>query len=228
MNIFKINKTKNKIDNKLFLNYSDNFKNLITNKEATYTTKVSALYNNNNMFFNLYLDKINKKHTKLELFIGNKKAYYELQFNPYNFKNEVFFIEQKSYTKKSSYNNKFFSLIDKKPDVLGGFQDKLRSYKNNPYWAFKNFKLKNLKIMTTINKKNNTCNILVKIPCISLNKLSLNNNKLKINFFRFEKNNIILAYKPYGIYDCHYLNAFPSVKLIPLAKTISTKLAPKK
>ena len=74
----------------------------------------------------------------IELFIAGEDCYYEFQINARGTIYEVFYIWQDAFQKGSRFDTPEFDLLNRKVDILGGFQDNMR-YRKHPRgrrWAF--------------------------------------------------------------------------------------------
>jgi len=149
---------------------SRRFVDLVSGATGFLDTRMAALWDEKNLYVGFWIEEPNVQallrerdsfiwtENDVEVFIGGEDCYYEFQINALGTVYEVFYIWQDAYKKGSRFDTPEFDLIQRKVDVLGGFQDAMRygRHPRGPRWAFMDWDFPGLKtavrIQGTLNK----------------------------------------------------------------------------
>ena len=138
---------------------SPRFVDLVTGEPGPWDTRMAALWDDDHLYIGFWVEEpfVQAKFTArdspvymendIELFIAGKDCYYEFEINALGTIYEVFFIWQDAYKKGSVFDRREFDLLDRRADILGGFQDNLRFGKHprGKRWAFLDWDFSGLK-----------------------------------------------------------------------------------
>ena len=152
---------------------SGRFVDLVTGQPGFLETRMAALWDDENLYVAFWAEEPNVRarlterdsfvwtENDLEVFIGGEDCYYEFQINALGTVYEVFYVWQDAYGKGSRFDLPEFDLVERRVDVLGGFQDASR-YGRHPRgrrWAFMDWDFPGLKaavqVSGTINDASN-------------------------------------------------------------------------
>ena len=111
---------------------------------------MAALWDATNLYISFWLEEPDVRaslterdsqiwqENDIEVFIAGDDCYYEFQINALGTIYEVFYIWQDAYTRGSRFDRPEFDLLERKVDIIGGFQDNIRFGKHprGPRWAF--------------------------------------------------------------------------------------------
>ena len=141
-----------------------NLVDMVTGDPAFLETKVSALWDEQNLYIAFWVSEPNIQaelterdsliftENDVEVFIAGEDCYYEFQINALGTCYEVFYIWQEAYKKGGRFDTAEFDLLAREVDVLGGFQDELRFQKHprGRRWAFMDWDFPGLKTAVKI------------------------------------------------------------------------------
>jgi len=152
---------------------SGRFVDLVTGVPGFLETRLAALWDDDNFYVAFWVEEPNVRarlterdafvwtENDLEVFIGGEDCYYEFQINALGTIYEVFYIWQDAYRKGSRFDVPEFDLVERRVDVLGGFQDASRfgRHPRGRRWAFMDWDFPGLRaavqVSGTINDASN-------------------------------------------------------------------------
>jgi hypothetical protein len=129
---------------------SGRFVDLVSGAPGFFETRMAALWDDENLYVAFWMEEPNVRarlterdsfvwtENDIEIFIGGEDCYYEFQMNALGTVYEVFYIWQDAYRRGGRFEVPEFDLLERKADVLGGFQDASRHGKHprGARWAF--------------------------------------------------------------------------------------------
>lgn len=138
---------------------SGRFVDLVTGTPGFLETRMAALWDDENLYVGFWVEEPNVRarlterdsfvwtENDIEIFIGGEDCYYEFQVNALGTVYEVFYIWQDAYRRGGRFDVPEFDLLERKVDVLGGFQDASRHGKHprGARWAFMDWDLPGMK-----------------------------------------------------------------------------------
>lgn len=138
---------------------SHRFVDLVSGEPGFLETRMAALWDDENLYIGFWIEEPNVRarlterdsfvwtENDIEIFIGGEDCYYEFQMNALGTVYEVFYIWQDAYRKGSRFDTPEFDLLERRVDVLGGFQDALRwgQHPRGARWAFMDWDFPGLK-----------------------------------------------------------------------------------
>jgi hypothetical protein len=138
---------------------SSRFVDLVSGKPAFLDTRIAAVFDDN--FFHLAFwveepdvqaqmterDSFIWLENDVEVFIAGADCYYELQVNARGTIYEVFYLWQDALRPGSYFDRPEFDLLERKVDILAGFQDSSRygRHSRGKRWAFMDWDFPGLK-----------------------------------------------------------------------------------
>ncbi len=143
---------------------SNRFVDLVSGAPGFLGTRMAALWDDVNLYVGFWVDEPNVRarlterdsfvwtENDLEVFIGGEDCYYEFQINALGTIYEVFYIWQDAYKKGSRFDVPEFDLLERRVDVLGGFQDASRYGKHarGARWAIMDWDFPGLKAAVNV------------------------------------------------------------------------------
>jgi len=152
---------------------SRRFVDLVSGVPGFLETRMASLWDDENLYVAFWVEEPNVRarltgrdshvwtENDIEIFIGGEDCYYEFQMNALGTVYEVFYIWQEAYRKGSRFDVPEFDLLERRVDVLGGFQDGMR-YGKHPRgmrWALMDWDFPGLRsavqVAGTINDASN-------------------------------------------------------------------------
>jgi hypothetical protein len=152
---------------------SRRFVDLVSGVPGFLETRMASLWDDENLYVAFWVEEPNVRarlidrdslvwtENDVEIFIEGEDCYYEFQINALGTIYEVFYVWQDAYRKGSRFDIPEFGLLERRVDVLGGFQDASR-YGRHPRgarWAFMDWDFPGLKaavqVSGTINDSSN-------------------------------------------------------------------------
>lgn len=227
---------------------SGRFVDLVTGEPAFLDTRMSALWDDRHFYVAFWISEPNLRasltrrdsavytENDVEVFIAGEDCYYEFQINALGTVCEVFYIWQDAMKKGSRFDRPEFDLYSRPVDILGGFQDPLRSGKHprGARWAFRNWDFPGLQSAVHLDGKlNDSCTIdrgwtvELAFPWEGMRALFAEprfppgeGDVLRVDFSRFESlacngrrvaPGIGWCLNPHGVYDSHIPECFSYV-----------------
>ncbi len=132
---------------------SESFVDLVSGAPAPWATRVAALWDDDNFYAAYWVeephvraglvarDSLIYNENDVELFVAGEDCYYEFEINARGTIYEVFYIWQDALKKGGRFDVHEFDLLERRVDVLGGFQDGLRfgRHPRGARWAFRDW-----------------------------------------------------------------------------------------
>ncbi len=227
---------------------SPRFVDLVNGDPGLWDTRMAALWDDDHLYIGFWVEEpfVRAEFTErdspiymendVEVFIAGRDCYYEFELNALGTIYEVFFIWQDAYKKGSTFDRPEFDILDRKVDILGGFQDNLRFCKHprGKRWAFLDWDFPGLNsavhIDGTLNDNSDIDNgwtVELAFPWKGMKTLAggrslppQDRDIWRMDFSRFEALNFCgepvhpapgWAYNKHGIYDSHVPECFTFV-----------------
>ncbi len=138
---------------------SRRFVDLVSGVPGFLETRMAALWDDENLYVAFWVEEPNVRarlterdshvwtENDVEVFIGGEDCYYEFQINALGTVYEVFYVWQDALKRGSRFDVPEFDLLERKVDVLGGFQDGMRHgrHPRGARWAFMDWDFPGLK-----------------------------------------------------------------------------------
>jgi hypothetical protein len=152
---------------------SRRFVDLVTGVPCFFETRMASLWDDENLYVAFWIEEPNVRarltardsfvwtENDVEIFIGGEDCYYEFEINALGTVYEVFYIWQDAYKRGSRFDVPEFDLLTRRVDILGGFQDAMRSgrHPRGARWAFMDWDFPGLKtgvkVAGTVNDPSN-------------------------------------------------------------------------
>jgi hypothetical protein len=143
---------------------SHRFVDLVSGTPGFLDTRMAALWDDTHLYVGFWIEEPNVRarlterdsfvwnENDVEIFIGGEDCYYEFQINALGTIYEVFYIWQDAYKKGSRFDTPEFGLLERRVDILGGFQDASRHGKHprGARWAFMDWDFPGLKAAVSV------------------------------------------------------------------------------
>ncbi len=143
---------------------SHRFVDLVSGTPGFLDTRMAALWDDTHLYVGFWIEEPNVRarlterdsfvwnENDVEIFIGGEDCYYEFQINALGTIYEVFYIWQDAYKKGSRFDTPEFGLLERRVDLLGGFQDTSRHGKHprGARWAFMDWDFPGLKAAVSV------------------------------------------------------------------------------
>jgi len=138
---------------------SRRFVDLVSGVPGFLEARMASLWDDENFYAAFWIEEPNVRarlterdsfvwnENDVEIFIGGEDCYYEFQMNALGTVYEVFYIWQDAYRRGSRFDVPEFDLLERRVDILGGFQDASRCGKHprGARWAFMDWDFPGLK-----------------------------------------------------------------------------------
>ncbi len=143
---------------------SHRFVDLVSGTPGFLDTRMAALWDDTHLYVGFWIEEPNVRarlterdsfvwnENDVEIFIGGEDCYYEFQINALGTIYEVFYIWQDAYKKGSRFDTPEFGLLERRVDLLGGFQDASRHgrHPRGARWAFMDWDFPGLKAAVSV------------------------------------------------------------------------------
>ena len=230
--------------------WSDRFVDLITGEPVIFDTRMKCLWDDEALYIGFQAqepfvrgelterDSIIFKESDLEIFIGGKDGYYELEVNALNTVYEVFYIWRDAYQKNGWHKLPEFDLLATEARTFGGNFDRTEdhfwtgTHPRGDRFAFIHYDLPGLQTAVhvdgTINDDSDIDNgwsLVIRLPWKGLAHLRgtevppTDGDTMRIGFYRFEqirnagqKLTFSWALDPTYVNDCHNPDNLPVVE----------------
>jgi hypothetical protein len=138
---------------------SPRFVDMVTGEPGFWDTQIASVWDDRCLYIAFWIEEPNVRaefterdsqvymENDVEVFIDGKDCYYEFQINARGTIYEVFYIWQDAYKNNKRFHIPEFDLMQRKVDIIGGFQDETR-YGKHPRgkrWAFMDWDFPGLK-----------------------------------------------------------------------------------